>query len=196
MHREIVNWRMLNSQFWWRAKRRTSLPRDDQAHIFQSEQQNNVVYVSLVAVRQRKNGRRNDSYCIEEFVIPLHLASWIRIAVGAPVQTILGPLFFFFFSERWQGNYSSHSKQKKKKETSAKEMSREILFLVLTAHYYVRRVSSSQSVCRLLWRAKLLTFFDCDGFHCPLLLASPFSPFLEFHLVSMSSPGFFKKEIK
>jgi hypothetical protein len=37
-------------------------------------------------------------------------------------------------------------------------MSREILFLVLTAHYYVRRVSSSQSVSVVVTREASYVF--------------------------------------
>lgn len=96
--------------------------------------------------------------------------------------------FFFFFWEMARQLFEPQQTEKKKQVPKKWVGKFCFLFspLIITS-----AESAAANPCRLLWRAKLLTFFYCDGFHCPLLLASPFSPFLEFHLVSMSSPGFF-----
>jgi hypothetical protein len=65
-------------------------------------------------------------------------------------------LFFLLFLR--DGKAIIRATANRKKETSAKEMSREILFLVLTAHYYVRRVSSSQSVSVVVTREASYVF--------------------------------------
>lgn len=67
-------------------------------------------------------------------------------------------LFFLLFLRDGKAIIRATANRRKKKETSAKEMNREILFLVLTAHYYVRRVSSSQSVSVVVTREASYVF--------------------------------------
>ncbi len=138
--------------------------------------------MSLV-VTLKKNGRRNGLllyWGIRSSPFgKLNLNCRWRPSSNNPLTS-----FFFFFLR--DGKAIIRATANRKKETSAKEMSREILFLVLTAHYYVRRVSSrsssSQSVS-VLWRAKLLTFLTVMDFIvrcCWPLLSLPFSNFIWF----------------
>lgn len=75
--------------------------------------------------------------------------------------------------------YSINNHKRKKTRIECQKVKRIILFLIfwLTAHYYVGRISSSPCRCcdarvsfSLFFFFYILQRFDCDGFHCPLLL--------------------------
>jgi len=151
-------------------KRRTSLPGD---HIFVSNE------TTLRLLWLCNNKKPSGSYCIPEFV-PLHLAKlnpnrrW-HPSSNNPRTSSRG-VFRFFFPDR-DRKAIIRATAKQKIESSAKAARREFRLLVLTAHNYVRRVSSGPRRRRdaLLF----LTVMDFAVRCCwPLL-----SPVLEFRFV-------------
>lgn len=116
----------------------------------------------------------------------------------APVQTILGPLFLLF-SERWQGNYSSRTANRKKENKCQRN---ELGNFVSCSHRSLLRPPSQQPQTQQQpIRVGVVTreasyVFDCDGFHCPLLLASPFLSFSRISFCFNVVAGIFQIKIK